>query len=405
MNGPTTSRRAFVTGACAVAALPAPVVAAAPPAIDLPRVDRALVLSGGGARGAYEAGIIDYLRLSRQIPDGQPLAPYGFVTGTSIGALNGYFVATGQYDRLRDLWYTVADQRIVVAKPQYDDIRNPDSGIITRAYETALLIKELTSNDTGVVDGGHLRKWMAAHIDPQRPVLMPFVWAVTNLSRQAPEFFYLLPRNPRPEMRAEAVQAVQLTVGARAVLREATPDVLIDALRASAAIPIAFDPVLLPAPDGNGMEAYVDGGVLANTPVSIGRVAARRIDVVLLDPPFQDLEYRNAIDIGIGVFGSMQRRILDADLRAAYLESTAKGAIQSIRTQAPGIARVLDIDTSAVERLENTLFATQIFRIQPQKQLAVGVAGFNDREDLFTTFKTGFNDAASGFVPYELDDA
>ena len=143
------------------------------------RVSRALALSGGGARGAYQAGIIDYLRLSRQIPEGAPLQPYGLIAGTSIGALNGYFVAA--------------------------------------------------------------------------------------LSA---------------ELRERAVTAIRLTVGPTAVLREATPDLLIDALRASTAIPVAFDPVELPAHKGGGNDLYVDGGVTANTPVGAARVAATRIDVV-----------------------------------------------------------------------------------------------------------------------------
>jgi predicted acylesterase/phospholipase RssA len=372
MTGSTPSRRAFLATAGALAATPAAGAAQELPSEPLDRVDRALVLSGGGARGAYEAGIIDCLRLSRGTAEGEPLAPYGFVAGTSIGAINGYFLATAQYGRLRELWYGISDQRVLAPKRQYAKIRDQDSGLLNRGFEAALLIRELVTSDTGVIDGDRLREWLERQIDAAHPVVMPFVWTVTNLSRQAPEFFYLVPTALTGAQRAQAVRAIRLTVGPRAVLREATPDVLVDALRASAAIPIAFDPVVLPSADGSTAYAYVDGGVTANTPVSVARAAARRIDVVLLDPPFQTPEYRSSIDIGVGVFGAMQRRILESDLRAAFLESYAK------------------------------IFETNIYQMFPRQVLPVGIAGFNDRDHLFATYAMGFDDAKAGFTPYEF---
>lgn len=57
---------------------------------------QALVLSGGGAKGAYEAGCIKAL---------QELGfEFEIVTGTSIGALNGLLIAQQDYDKLYDLW-------------------------------------------------------------------------------------------------------------------------------------------------------------------------------------------------------------------------------------------------------------------------------------------------------------
>lgn len=51
-------------------------------------LDRALVMSGGGARGAYEAGLIGALAAAGAVADGSPRLPYELVCGTSIGALN-----------------------------------------------------------------------------------------------------------------------------------------------------------------------------------------------------------------------------------------------------------------------------------------------------------------------------
>ena len=51
-----------------------------------------VVLSGGGSRGAYEAGILHYIRTDLRKRLGRH-APIDIVTGTSVGAINAAFVA------------------------------------------------------------------------------------------------------------------------------------------------------------------------------------------------------------------------------------------------------------------------------------------------------------------------
>ena len=56
----------------------------------------ALVLSGGGSRGAYEAGVWQALtELGRKID---------IVTGTSVGAINGAMVVQGDLELTVKLW-------------------------------------------------------------------------------------------------------------------------------------------------------------------------------------------------------------------------------------------------------------------------------------------------------------
>lgn len=57
---------------------------------------QALVLAGGGAKGAYEAGCFKALQ--------ELNFEFEIVTGTSIGALNGLLVAQQDYDELYSLW-------------------------------------------------------------------------------------------------------------------------------------------------------------------------------------------------------------------------------------------------------------------------------------------------------------
>lgn len=68
-----------------------------------------LVLSGGGARGAYEVGVLDYVFSEFLDAQGKP-PKIDLISGTSVGAVNGAFVASSIQDvpnavkRMTALW-------------------------------------------------------------------------------------------------------------------------------------------------------------------------------------------------------------------------------------------------------------------------------------------------------------
>lgn len=61
---------------------------------------RAIVLSGGGAKGSYEVGVWKALRRLH--------IKYDIVTGTSIGALNGALMTQNTYYRAKHIWYKLS---------------------------------------------------------------------------------------------------------------------------------------------------------------------------------------------------------------------------------------------------------------------------------------------------------
>lgn len=76
---------------------------------------RAIVLSGGGSKGAYQVGAWKALRRLK--------IKYDIVTGTSIGAINGAFFVMKDYKRAYKLWFN-ADYNIILdekMKASYDD--------------------------------------------------------------------------------------------------------------------------------------------------------------------------------------------------------------------------------------------------------------------------------------------
>ncbi|MDD2181085.1 MAG: patatin-like phospholipase family protein [Bacilli bacterium] len=60
---------------------------------------RAIVLSGGGAKGAYQVGVWRALRKLN--------IKYDIVTGTSVGALNGALMVQNEYIKARSMWYNI----------------------------------------------------------------------------------------------------------------------------------------------------------------------------------------------------------------------------------------------------------------------------------------------------------
>lgn len=358
------------------------------------------MLSGGGARGAYQAGLVQTWITNRGIKDGQPLAPYNLICGTSIGALNAYMIATGRYTELRSMWQTVATQDVIKLKRRYRYIADPTSGIGNRIAQAIGLALGLKSNVTGVLDSSRVRDWLVQNMDPEAPVLTPVLWTVTNLSDQRPEFFYRIPTQLSAQERETAIAAIRDTVGPDTAVREATPDLLVDSLQASASIPLAFDPVVLPSPTG-GTAQYVDGGVTANTPINVARAFAANVDVVLMDPKFEPETYKNAMEVGIGVFGTMQQRILDSDVRAAVFESYGKQALAELtREEIRKMTHDSSSEYSAYEAFANSLYASTFYVKRPDATLPVAVVGFNDLQGLKAAYDVGMQAGQTPFDKY-----
>lgn len=65
----------------------------------------ALVLGGGGARGAYQIGVWQALK--------ELAIPIKIITGTSVGALNGALVLQDDFEAAKDMWEKIDTQKIL----------------------------------------------------------------------------------------------------------------------------------------------------------------------------------------------------------------------------------------------------------------------------------------------------
>src|SRR5271156_3724249 len=90
----------------------------------------ALVLQGGGALGAYQAGVYQALHEAGLEPD--------WVAGVSIGGINSAIIAGNRpehrLDRLRQFWDTITARRVWLFTPDGDEprkARNAWSSMLT----------------------------------------------------------------------------------------------------------------------------------------------------------------------------------------------------------------------------------------------------------------------------------
>jgi len=89
----------------------------------------ALVLSGGGFKGAFQLGALKYLKENwGKFDTGTNTMKFDIVAGVSVGSLNGLLIALDRFDELETLWNNVAKNGVEeIYKSAVIDTK-PDSG-------------------------------------------------------------------------------------------------------------------------------------------------------------------------------------------------------------------------------------------------------------------------------------
>lgn len=190
-----------------------------------------LVLSGGGAKGAFQAGVEQVLRE-------QAGFKWERIFGVSVGALNGVLLAQEEYARLLEVWATVRQE-----------------DIYTKVWWPIIAFRLAVRRKTGIYDGSRLRKTIAKWAG-HRPFKVPL-----------------------------CVGRVSLESGAYELVPSSDPDIL-DAVWHSATMPVIWDAV--------GSRAMVDGGIrnvtplgdaLGSTPTELIVINCNRDEPEPLPPP------------------------------------------------------------------------------------------------------------------------
>ncbi len=205
--------------------------------------DYVLVLQGGGALGAYQAGVFEAL-------SGEGLAP-NWVTGTSIGAINCALIAGNapeqRVERLRQFWDTVSS---AVPKSSFEAV-----GDYRALLSSAAALQALVCGVPG---------FFTPRVPPA-PLQAPGTPAAISYYDTAPlrstlERLVDFDRINAGEMRL-SVSAVNVRTGNHAFFDSVKQRIDVRHIMASGALPPGLPPVEI---DG---EHYWDGALLSNTPL------------------------------------------------------------------------------------------------------------------------------------------
>ena len=258
----------------------------------------ALVLSGGGAKGAWEAGAAAAL-----IEGGVPVR---VVAGSSAGALNAAMLADGRLDRLQTHWRSVTRDQVYALRP----------GVFFAGLLPGWLTLLTLDVAGSLFDPSPLRALIAGAVDLERIRASPtrLLVVTTDLARREARLF-----------------------------DNAT--VTVEALMAATAVPGAFPPV-----DVDGAR-LVDGGLTGRAPVlealAAGPPVARAL--VLLsyatdeqgEPPGR---LRRTLEAAFEMAMVHQIR---RDVELARLKYPAVD-VQTVTPSAPLGLRPLDFDPAAI---------------------------------------------------------
>lgn len=238
-----------------------------------------LVLSGGGARGAYEVGVIRYVRerLKKALP-------FHVITGSSVGAVNGaYLAATGERPRaqgrmLARVWGNLDLDQIY--RFGWRQLRNLPQVLLGRNLPT----EDHGHTLGGLVDPKMIEEMVRAHIpwagiqnNLRSGLLHAFACSATELSTGLTTVFV--------QTRDGHVGAWPKAPGQVVVPTTITPAHAL----ASAAIPVLFPAVRV------GGDLFVDGSLRQNTPIRPAmHLGAERLLVIGLrhNPDTDDAQVR-----------------------------------------------------------------------------------------------------------------
>ena len=208
----------------------------------------ALILQGGGALGAYQAGVYQALGEANLHPD--------WVAGISIGAINSALIAGNspaeRVDRLREFWEAVSTPPFGIPDPKWLEVRGDLSrSLLNQAHSLGALL-------------GGVPNFFIPRVPP--PYLQP------NGTLDATSYYDIAPLRATLERLVDfdlinaremrfSVGTVNVRTGNFVYFDNATYQILPEHVIASGSLPPGF-----PATEIEG-EFYWDGGLVSNTPL------------------------------------------------------------------------------------------------------------------------------------------
>jgi NTE family protein len=314
-----------------------------------------LVLTAGGARGAYQAGV---LKRIGEIPAlvGRP-SPFQIVTGASAGAINGAMVASGAGDfaatsrELARLWSDLTVQDVY-----HSDVVSLTQGGLRWLQDLSLGGFLGGGGAQSLLDATPLRGFLARHLQPgaiARSIAGGHLYALAVSATSyfsGKSFTFVQGREGHPLWTKSRRVTLPVEIG-------------LDHVLASAAIPIIFAPVFVQTSLGGFY--FGDGALRLITPLSPAiRLGSSRVFAI----------------------GIRSQKAAEERSRLSLLESpNGDGALPTMRK--PPLAQIfgvflnaifldhLDTDLDHLRRMNELIYYFGNVSYDPAAAAAVGPAG------------------------------
>jgi NTE family protein len=262
---------------------------------------KALVLSGGGSKGAYECGVLDYLM-------GEQGTVYDLFAGVSVGAINAGFLAqfgngfksSDAYSKLNGLWNDISKSTV------YKNWFPPYISAIWRP---------------SLYDSSPLHTLVKDNVNP--------VWVTTSGKKLR-------------------IGATGLETGEYRIFTESYPNIC-TAILASSAFPGMLTPVELEG------QLWTDGGVKSTTPLRAAiQAGADDIDIILCspaaDPSTGFTSKTTALSVAARAIDLMSDQIEANDLKTCQTEGKVK--LRIVRPDSVLVENPLDFSYTLLQQMQ-----------------------------------------------------
>ncbi|MFK7846478.1 MAG: patatin-like phospholipase family protein [Rhodothermales bacterium] len=220
--------------------------------------DIGLVLSGGGARAAYQAGVLDY------ISDAFPDTHFSIMKGVSAGAINTGYLAnhTGSFRDATQLmvesWQDLSLDHVFQTESTFDFFRRLMKNKDGDSYEER--ITSSMAHQRGLLDPAPLRQYLADKFRTDKAGNLTGVQE--NIDTGKLKAFAVTTTNYMTGQTTTFVQGCNIEQWVRPSRVGVRTQLTVDHILASAALPVLFPAVMI---DGSW---HGDGGVRLTNPLS-----------------------------------------------------------------------------------------------------------------------------------------
>ncbi|MEL6674037.1 MAG: patatin-like phospholipase family protein [Bacteroidota bacterium] len=319
---------------------------------------RALVLSGGGANGAFQFGALKYIE--EEIKPRFPDFHYNIIAGVSVGAINGTMMAMDKFAYLQRIWNS----------PTLDKL------IYRGKLELLNITWRLVSRERSILDNHPLFQLLRRYVKLEDIRYDKYDLRVGAVSLEDGKFYAF-----RPQQFEEDEEFQK-------------------AILASTSIPILWQPVDQIKTKDRVIKDLVDGSIRDTSP--LGQVIQDRPDeVIIINCTSRRLPLPKEENSGSSIFSIARRSLVDIAIDEIFINDlreflTINDLVGQAKAQAPHV-KLYRRSVSTGKRLELKQFQTVL--IEPQDQMG-SIIDFSPKK-IAKRIEQGYEAAREAFMGYE----